>query len=540
MTVRDSQGRFTKAVPAEEVSKKSRRVSGTRINSLPSGETGLKRFNGTVTEEFLPELQGNRAAVIYQEMRDNDPIIGAMFFAIEMYLRRVQWFIDPATEDEKGLADAKFVEECKEDMSHTWSDFIAEVMSMMEHGWSYFETLYKIRTTAPKPDSDSDEPQSKFDDGRIGWRKFEPRAQSSLDEWQFDDEGGIAGMWQLTVQGYKRKFIPINKSLLFRTTVRKNNPEGRSVLRNAYRPWYFKKRIEEHEGVGVERDLAGLPMAEVPAEMLRSDATDEDKETLESIIELVKNVRRDEQEGVVWPQSYDEHGNPQYKFTLLNSGGTRAFSTDTIITRYESRMAMVILAYFILLGNDQSGGSFALSTTKSGLFQSALGAWLDVIQDILNDYAIPRLFRLNGIPGPYPKFRHDEVQKPSLADLATFVAALAGAGAQLFPDIDLENHFRRVAQLPLREAKDKDKNKEDELREQKVDAEIAAAKEAIKNPGGPPPAPLGKDPASRPGAPTKTTGRVKSKLPPQSRRRTAAVNASENVSKRRVKIVRSK
>lgn len=528
---RKANGQFSSKGKAEDVSKAAKNLPGTSINSAPSGATGLHRNYGVVYEEFLKDLQGQNAARIFKEMRDNDPIIGAIFFAIEMYLRRVQWFVDPATDDEKGEADAQLIRECKDDMSHTWSDFISEVMSMMEHGWSYFEILYKRRTHDKK--KGSDDPQSKYDDGKIGWRKFEVRSQDSLEKWEFDDEGGLQGLWQRPAPDYEDKFVPIQKSLLFRTSVRKNNPEGRSVLRNAYRPWYFKKRIEEIEGIGIERDLAGLPFAEVPAEMMRPDATDADKETLASIVELVKNVRRDEQEGVVWPQSWDENGTPMYQFKLMSSGGSRQFSTDTTIVRYEQRMAMVVLADFILLGNDQSG-SFALATNKSGLFQSALSTWLDVIQDVLNNYAIPRLMRLNGIEGPFPQFRHDEVQKPSLADLATFVSALTGAGAQLFPDVDLENHFRRLAQLPLREAEDADKQKEDELRDSKLESQIEGAKFAIKNPGGAPPEPLGKDPKSVPGAPTKTTGKVKSKLPPQQRRRTAAVNAAENVQKRRV------
>jgi hypothetical protein len=533
---RNAKGQFAKQ-KAEPVSKKSGRISGTRLNSAPAGASGLQRTNGLVFEEFLKELQGQQGARIFQEMRDNDDVIGALFFALEMFNRRVHWFVDPATDDEKGEADAKFLRECKEDMSHTWSDFIAEVMSMLQHGWSWFEVIYKIREN--EDDEWAENQPSKFNDGRIGWRKFEIRSQDSLDRWDFDDEGGIRGLFQRPAPDYEEKYVPIQKSLLFRTTVKKNNPEGRSILRNAYRPWYFKKRFEEIEGVGVERDLAGLPFAEVPAQMMRDDASDADKETLASIVELVKNVRRDEQEGVVWPQVYDQNGNPQYKFSLMNSGGTRQFNVGEIITRCSQRIAMVVLADFILLGNDGGSGSFAMATNKSGLFQSALSAWLDVIQSVLNDYAVPRLFRLNRIPGPYPRFRHEEVQKPSLADLATFVAALAGAGAQLFPDVDLENHFRGIAQLPLRESKDESKSDEDELREKKLQSEIAAARFAIQNPGGPPNQPLGKDPNSKEGAPTKTTGRVKSKLPPQQRRRTKAVDASENVSKAVTTIVKN-
>ncbi len=543
MANRDKSGRFAKT---EVVEKKTGRPSGTRINSVPSGVTGLKQDHGYVYEEFLRELSGQNAVKIYGQMRDNDPIVGAVFFAIEMYLRKVQWFVDAYDDSEEHEDKATFLRECMEDTSHTWSDFIAEIMSMMEHGWSYFETLYKIRTTEPKSAED-DTPQSKYNDQKVGWRKFEIRSQDSLERWQFDDEQGIAGMWQRVDTDPELHFIPIQKSLLFRTTVKKNNPEGRSVLRNAYRPWYFKKRIEEIEGVGIERDLAGLPFAEVPAEMMSEDASEADKATLASIVELVKNVRRDEQEGVVWPQQWNEQGVPMYNFKLLASSGTRQFNTSDIIQRYDSRIAIVVLADFILLGtSDSSSGSYAMATNKSGLFQAALGAWLDVIQDILNNYAVPRLFRLNGDKsGNYPKFRHDEVQKPSLADLATLVAALTGAGAQLFPDVDLENHFRRLSQFPLREAKDEAKTKEDELRDDTVESQIATAKETIKNPGGPPPAPmLGKDPNSTPGAPTKTTGPVKSKLPPQQRRNTKAVRAANNEpakvnKRRRIKIVRN-
>lgn len=525
--------RKSKSEPVSKADNKSGFPSGARINSVPAGASGLKQTNGYISEEYLQELTGQRGAVTYREMRDNDPVCGAMFFGLEMFIRKVQWFIDPATEDEKGQADAQTLRECKDDMGMSWSDTMAEIVSMFQYGWYLPEILYKIRK-GEQEDVPNSDPTSKFNDGKIGWHKFSPRAQTSLDRWDFDDNGELRGMWQRPAPSYELKYIPMGKALHFRTTSTLENPEGRSILRNAYRPWYFKKRMEEIEGVGIERDLAGLPFATVPAEMLSGDATAADKETLASIVELVKNVRRDEQEGVIWPQAWDENGNELYKFSLMTSGGSRQFDISATITRYDSRIAMTTLQDFLLLGQDQgSNASIGATTTKSGLFQSALSTWLDMIQDELNNKAVPRLFRLNGDDsGVYPKFRHEEVQKVSIADLSTFVAALAGAGAQLFPDVELENHFRQAAQMPLREAKETDKTTEDVLRENKVKADIAAAKETIKNPAGN--QPLGKVPGSTLGAPTKTTGKVKSKLPPQQRRRTAAVDAVENVKKRRV------
>lgn len=510
--------------------------------SRPVGVSGLNRSNGYIYEEFQPQLMGSKANKVFREMSDNDPIVGSMLFAIDMFMRKVGWNIEAASESPEDEGNATFLRECKDDMSTTWPDFISEVNTMLTFGWSWFEILYKRREDRIGKDGNA---VSKFSDGRIGWRKFDTRSQESWDKWVFDEkgDGALLGLVQRPAPDYTERYIPIRKSLLFRTTSRKDNPEGRSVLRNAYRPWYFKKRIEEIEGIGVERDLAGLPFAEVPAEMMAADARDEDKAMLASIVQLVKNVRRDQTEGVVWPQTWNDQGAPQYTFKLLNSGGTRQFSTDSIITRYEQRIAMTVLADFILLGND-STGSFALSTTKSGMFQATLGAWLDIIQDVLNNYAVPRLFRLNGVDGPFPRFVHEPVQQPSLADLATFVAALAGAGAQLFPDTDLENHFRKLALLPLRDddqsASDKERDLRDAMMEQQIEAARAGAKQAksglsekiqqmqLQNAQT-----LGKDPGSTPGAPTKTTGPVKSKLPPQQRRATAATAAANNTQVRK-------
>lgn len=513
------------------------------------GQTGLNRDTWYVNEEFLNDLRGVSGIRVYKEMRENDPVIGATFFAIEMFLRRVPWFVDAASDSDKAKENATFLEECRNDMSITWPDFISEVMSMMQYGWSWFEELYKYRNgPEPEPQTRDDgseylPPPSKYEDGKIGWDCFDPRSQDSFQRWQWDEKTGeLLGMWQRPAPNYTELFIPKKKSLLFRTESRKKNPEGRSVLRNAYRPYYFKKRIEEIEGIGVERDLAGLPFAEVPAEMLHPNASDADKATVASIVQLVKNIRRDQQEGVVWPQAWDENGNRQYEFKLMSSGGSRQFSTDQIITRYEQRMAMTVLADFILLGND-STGSFAMSTTKSGLFQSALGAWLDMIQDVLNNEAIPRLFKLNGITDELPKFRHDEVQKPALSDLAVYVAALAGAGAQLFPDTDLENHFRRLAQLPERQPSDVQQSAEGQIHDEKLLTDIEqmkAAQDQAKNPqkyaemNRPPVQPNPGSPKTdrqQAGAPTKTTGPVKSKLPPAQRRKTKKDVAARNESK---------
>ena len=188
------------------------------------GVSGLLRTSGVgyVFEEFLAELSSYKQKQVYREMRDNDAVIGAMFFALEMILRRSEWRVEPA-KGKKGDQYGEFVKSCMQDMSMTWEDFVAECVSEFAFGFALFETVYKRRQ------GQDGKKASRFDDGLIGWRKFAPRAQESILYWIWDDEGGLQGAVQLAAPDYRTVPIPIEKLLLFRTTSNKNNPEGRAA-----------------------------------------------------------------------------------------------------------------------------------------------------------------------------------------------------------------------------------------------------------------------------------------------------------------------
>jgi hypothetical protein len=274
------------------------------------------------------------------------------------------------------------------------------------------------------------------------------RAQDTLQRWGFDRSGGIQAYIQLAPPDFQIRVIPIQKALLFRTTTKRNNPEGRSILRNSYRPWYFKRRIEEIEGVGIERDLAGLPIAFVPSDYLSKTANADQRATVEGMRQLVTNVRRDEQEGIVFPRAYDANNNLMYDFKLLASEGNRQFDTDKVLLRKANEILDTVLAGFISLGNEIVG-SYALSVSKTGMFQAALSAWLDVIAEIFNRYALPRLFELNGFDtDQMPTLIHDDVAEPSLEELSALITALAGAGYNLAGNLELMNTILRIAKLP--------------------------------------------------------------------------------------------
>jgi hypothetical protein len=328
-------------------------------------------------------------------------------------------------------------------MSDSWDQTLASILSMLVYGFSFHEIVYKIR----KGDSKDPKYNSKHSDGKIGWRKFAIRSQESLNNWMMDADGGIQGYRQIDPAGGGFREIPIDKGLLFRTNVNKNNPEGRSLLRNCFRPWYYKRRIEEIEAIGIERDLAGLPVAKVPPEYLSSGATAAQQSVLAEITQIVQNIKRNEQEGVIFPMMYDENGKEMFSLELLSSGGSRQFDTDKVIQRYDQRISMSVLSDFILLGHEQVG-SFALGSQKMDLWTMSVEAIAKSIAEVMNQYAIPRLLKLNGMNAELAPFlTYGEVSSVDLNELSNYVQKLIGAGV-ITPDADLEAYLREQASLP--------------------------------------------------------------------------------------------
>lgn len=406
------------------------------------GTTGLKIYAGQVREEFLIQLQGRRYYRILQEMRDNDPVIGAIMFSIEMLVRQVAWSAEPESDKPEDLQAADFLESCLDDMSVSWDDVLAEILGMLTYGWSYHEIVYKRRMGPANKDPSR---RSRYSDGLIGWRKLPVRAQDTLYRWEMDDSGGVQGMWQ-QAPGYPAAYIPIEKALLFRTVILKGSPIGRSLLRSAYRPWYFKKRMEEIEAIGVERDLAGIPLIYAPGHIMSSTAPANDKALYSELKKIVQNVRNDEQSGLIIPGDRDNSGNRLFEFSLLSTAGNRVFDTNRIIQRYATQITMTVLADFIMLGHEKVG-SFSLSSDKTEMFAVAIGAFLDEIAAVFNRHAVPRLFELNPTLKGRATLVHGDIENANIATMATAIKDFAAAGWDM---TDIENEIRRRVGLPER------------------------------------------------------------------------------------------
>ena len=410
------------------------------------GVAGDNTYNGQIrADEFLPELRGKKAIRKYREMRDNDSTIGAVMYATEQVLRDVDLKVMPANDSAEAKEEAEFVKSVLDDMDHTLDDHIAESLSNLSYGFAWFEVIYKRRIG---PTERSDKKRSKYTDGRMGVRKIAIRAPWTISRFDVDQQtGDVKGIYQ-DGSGYNNSnYIPTRKSLYYRTTTINGDPAGRSILRNAYTSYEYVNNLQSIEAIAVERELAGIPVARIPAEYLSGDATATQSGFVNNLQSILRDVKFNEQGYIILPSDTypDKDGAPTNQklvdVELMSSSGSRNIDIDPIVRRYQHDIARSVLSEFLMLGGGNTG-SYALSKSKTDLFLRALESYIQAIVDVLNKQLVERLWELNGLNYDLmPTIVAGDVAPHDLREIAAFLRNLNGA------DINVSDHPEVIQDL---------------------------------------------------------------------------------------------
>ena len=466
------------------------------------GVAGQNVHNGNFrADEFLPEIKGRSAIKKYREMRDNDSTIGAVMYAVEQMLRDVEINVVAADDSEAAVKEKEFVEQVLEDMEHTLDDHIAEALSFLSYGFSWFEVVYKRRSGI----SQNPKKKSKYTDGRMGVRKLACRSPWTIDRFDVEHKAGdILGIYQSTGFGTGKKYIPTRKSVYYRTTTINGDPSGRSILRNAYTSYQYLNNMQAIEAVGVERELAGIPVARVPAEYLSPDATDGQVAFRNELQSILRDVKFNDQGYIILPSDTypDKDGAPTGErlvdVELMSSSGTRNIDIDPIIRRYQHDIARSVLSEFLMLGGG-SNGSYALSKSKTDLFLRALESYITQVVDTLNKQLIASLWELNSLdPKLMPKLVAGDVAPHDLKELGAYLRNLNGADINLADQPEIVDALLHNAELPkldrekydeslevarqaaLSPTKEEETEEEDEQEEEEVSKLAALQEEVLK------------------------------------------------------------
>lgn len=445
-------------------------ASETFDNMKSLGVAGVRMSSGFVQDEFLQTLIGAAGRSVYRQMRDNDDTVGAFFFILEGILRAVPWEVDyEEGDDNKGTGvEAESVEDISyrnidkpemaiaflegvlfDDMASTWDETLVDVLTMYVFGWQYSEIIWKKRNGLQE---DISAMSSVFNDGLIGIHRLADRSQETIYKWDVRS-GEVYGMWQQDPNGGEQLYIPVQKAIHFTSTPNKGNPEGRSILRNAYRPWFFKKNLQEQEAMGIERNLNGLPVISIPNAILTG--TDAASVAAKRLYEsVVRDVKYNEQGGLVIPSDpwFDGEGNPtslrQVTMELLSANTSTAIDADKVIQRYDIAIARSVAAQFLMMSSKGSTGGYSQSKNETDLFFRAVEGMVNDIASTFNRQLIPKIWRINGLdPKIMPYLKPGRLNPVDLDQLGKYVKDLSGSGFALF-DSNTEEYLRESGGLP--------------------------------------------------------------------------------------------
>lgn len=433
------------------------------------GGVGLKKVGGTIVEESRRELRFPEANRTFRTMAQ-DATIHAALSLFEMMISRVEWTPDLGIDPDEAMRKrGQFLQECIEDMEHTWRSFIQETTSALTYGYSIHEKVYRRRYWSNG---------SKYNDGKIGFRKLPIRSQDTISKWLYSADGReLIGVQQslsnisdgglrygnlVSLTGSGIIDIPRKKFLLFRVDAKRDNPEGNSPLRGCYNAWKYRTLIEEQEAVGVTRDMNGMPTLYLPPRYMSEDATPAEKNIYEYYKQVIRNIQMNEQSGLILPQTFDpESKQPLFKFELTSTMGSKMYDTDVIIKRWDNKILMVLFADMLKMGQDQVG-SYSLAGAKTNIMAMAIEARLQEIADVINNDLIPQLFALNGErpDAKLPKLQYGDLDEVDLDEFSKAIQRIGSVGG-LERDRVVMNKIRKA--LKITERPVDDPVKEDEI-----------------------------------------------------------------------------
>jgi hypothetical protein len=385
--------------------------------TIEMGYAYLSPFTAWTREEWNPKLRDKQGLREYYKMKRQDGIIRGSLRMLKTPIQAGRWFIEPAeTNTANDLKIADFVARILfYGLNVTWSRLLDDILLCCEYGHMVFEKVYDWADTSM---------------GRkLVLKKLAPRHPLDIREWKYDSNGGPDGivMEPTEATGFDDpQFIPIEKLAIFSLEAEAGDMTGISVLRSAYKHYYYKDTLYRIDAIQKERHAIGVPIIKLPPGF-----TTDDKKLAQ---ELGRNLRTNDRAHVVLP--------PNWEFMFAKLEGQRVDCLESVKHHNEMIQANV-LAPFLTDSNvdPRSTDMFMKSTRYIG----------NTIADVFNSHIIPQLVDINfrlGRDRLYPKLvvrrvgEWEDVRTMSFA-FRNFV----GAGA-IIPDDVLDAFLRKEMDLP--------------------------------------------------------------------------------------------
>ena len=303
-------------------------------------------------------------------------------------------------------------------------EHLADALTCLAYGFAPFEQVYSVGAPVTPVEKALG----------LRWitrmRKLGHRDPATISAVGVGADGGLVDIVQRVTgaDGIMREVsIPVDRLVVYTNGRKGGDWYGKSVLRRAYRDWYFMDMFERLHAQIIERNGMGFPTMEYdPAKMTREQA-----------MEVVRSIRAGEEVGAAWPFGGG-------KFALNGVSGSLVDPLPAI-QRHEQSIGKALLAMVMDLGHD--AGARSLGDTFQALFDSALNAFADRFAETFTEHVIADLVALNFGPSErYPTLTHGSAEGTIGADADT-LKILSEAGF-ITPQREDESALRAKLGMP--------------------------------------------------------------------------------------------
>ena len=367
----------------------------------------------------------------YKEiLRDTSIVAAGVRYSLNL-IAKPEWSFTPAEDDLDGeyaeLAEAMLTD----DPATPWPRVVRRAALYRFYGFSVQEWTARRRS-----------------DGRLTFADIEQRSQSTIERWDVDETGHVAGAIQDSPQNQRELYLPREKLLYVVDDTLNDSPEGLGLFHHLVEPAKRLERYELLEGYAFETDLRGIPVARMPlAELNRmladGEISREERKALERPLrQFIEQHIRDPKLGLLLDsmtyQSQDESLQPtnvrMWDMELLKGTSASFAENAAAIERLNREIARILGVEQLLLGSD-SAGSFALSRDKTQALLLSMDAAQVEIRAAVKHDLLRTLWRLNGFPPEVmPEIATESVRFTDVQEIAATLRDMATAGATLDED----------------------------------------------------------------------------------------------------------
>jgi hypothetical protein len=394
------------------------------------GYTSMSPWTSWTRDENVPQLRDKLGTRTYYDMKRNDGTVRGSLRMVKTPIQAAHWFIEPGADTTIAHNIAEFIQKCLfDDLNVGWSQVLDDILLMFDYGYMLFEKVYKFEN-------------DNLATGKVILRKLAPRHPLDINEWIFDANGGPSGVVMDPFVPYGNQygaarsdsqlesigmslgeFIPINKLVIFSLEPEGGDLRGISILRSAYKHWYYKDTLYKIDAIQKERHGIGVPVIKLPP-----GYSDDDKKLAD---ELGRNLRTNDRAHIVIPANWE------ILFAKLEGQPVSAIES---IDHHNEQIQVNVLAPFM--------NSPTPSETSLDMFFKSDRYVANAVAEVINKFVIKQLVDLNFKNGPYPKLRARRIGEwLDLRTLSFAIRNFVGAGL-ITPDDVLEAQLREESDLP--------------------------------------------------------------------------------------------